>query len=286
MRKGMDFRLSRGYEMYKDWKSLAQWLLARSAREVNGKLTFNHYKEVFCRKTNDKIRNRAEKEISKYLSSVGDTTEEDIHCGDLIKIDNVAESLGLTKVVLKKIGERRRGVTTRRNWQKSTYLRKGEVVWLQSCIDECISCKDAGHCLGISDRHQMQALYDNHVFPHADPDLLLDHRSRCFSRAAINEFCHGILLLPDRSCIDLGTEMEWRTAKSAFMSRHNSSLNFYRVVVTGHLAPVGRLATSRGFPCLIFRRPDVLKISQDPGIATIRSPDVDLATGKHQPRLH
>ncbi|WP_341914032.1 TniQ family protein [Ferrovibrio terrae] len=282
MRNGMELRLSQGYEMFKSWESSSQWLLARAARPYKGTITVSPYRRLFCRGTNEKIRKRAEDEISKFLYQQGETAKEEIRNGELVRIDDAAERVGMTKVSLKKIGERRPYATTRSKWRKATYLRNKEVHWIQSCVDECISSKDACRSLGVSDRHQVQALYDNYIFPHADPSMVLDRRSRCFRRESIDEFCQKVGRLPVLG-VDPVSEMPWRAAKATFMSHHNTSADFYRAVVTDRLVPVSRQTGRSGFPSLIFLRREVLSIARMWSTFSTGATPVPSAFGQHRP---
>lgn len=62
--------------------------------------------------------------------------------------------------------------------------------------------------------------------------------------------------------------MSWKAAKATFMSRHHTSIDFYRAVIEGQLIPSGRQPDVEGIPGLIFRRDELLVIARGHGSAT------------------
>lgn len=259
VRNVMDARLTAGFSICENWAEVIPEILHREfdRPRSTGTSKLGFFQRRFIRNKNLNVRRislAAADAFERARLEAQSNAERRIDLNEYTKLPIAAESLGMPQSTLLDICSRYDRKIDRIKLGKTFYLRKSGVEWIRHSRAECISAKEVAALLNISDRHQIHALYDACIFPHAASTLFFDHRIKAFHRPTVAAFSNRINSLLERQDLDSETEVSWHTAKAMYMARHNSSVDFMKMIVTGQLIPLGRLAGKQGLPGLFFSR--------------------------------
>ena len=239
-----------------NWHDSIPRILARQDQKPKAKLSsrLGFFRNQFMRNKDKTIREMATSAVARYQAQAQPRgIPPGVNINDYFKLESASQILGVTKVSLRKMGARQVAPIERLKIGNFTYIHKNEVDWIRLALSECMSCTEAASILGISDRHQMRAIYNSHLFPHADLEVMLDRRACMFQRGPIERFNERILALEVRIA-DPDTELPWRNIKARFMSLQRTSIEFHHAVFSEILPPVARLPDLHGLPSLLFKK--------------------------------
>jgi hypothetical protein len=249
-------RLVNGFSEIENWHDSIPRILARQDQKPKAKLSsrLGFFRNQFMRNKDKTIREMATSAVARYQAQAQPRgIPPGVNINDYFKLESASQLLGVTKVSLRKMGARQVAPIERLKIGNFTYIHKNEVDWIRLALSECMSCTEAASILGISDRHQMRAIYNSHLFPHADLEVMLDRRACMFQRGPIERFNERILALEVRIA-DPDTELPWRNIKARFMSLQRTSIEFHHAVFSEILPPVARLPDLHGLPSLLFKK--------------------------------
>lgn len=252
-------RLTRGFSICENWTAAIPEILKREFERPKSVSTskLGFFQRRFIRNKNSNVRRislAAADAFEKAKLEGHSNAEGKIDFNEYLKLSIAAELLDISHSMLLHMCSRYDRKFERIKLKRTFYIRKSGVEWIRQSRTECISEKGVAALLNISDRHQIRALYDARIFPHADPTLYFDRRIRSFHKPTVEAFIQHLLDLPEQQNFDPEVEVDWRTAKAMYMARHNSSVSFFKAVTAGHLLPAGRLSGKKGLPSLIFRK--------------------------------
>jgi hypothetical protein len=281
VRNVMDTRLVAGFSICENWAEAIPEILQREFERPRstGTSKLGFFQRRFIRNKNSNVRRislAAVGAFEKVRLEAQSNAERGINLDEYMKLPIAAKSLGMSQSALLDICSKYDRKIDRIKFGKTFYLRKSGIEWIRHSRAECISAKEVAALLNIPDRHQVQALYDAYIFPHADSALFYDHRIRAFHRPTVTALSDRLNSLPERQGFDSETEVGWHTAKAMYMARHNSSVDFMKTIVTGQLAPSGRLAGKKGLPSLFFSKVALHGVAHG-DIQKSRNPDLHSA---------
>ncbi|MFN4275044.1 MAG: TniQ family protein [Ferrovibrio sp.] len=262
VRDAMDARLTAGFSICENWAEEIPGILHREFERPRstGTSKLGFFQRRFIRNKNPNVRRMslaAAKAFDKMKIEGQLNTERRIDLDEYMKLSIAAASLGISEVTLLDMCSRYDGRIDRIKWGKGFYLHNSSVELIRRSRTECISGKEVATLLNIPDRHQIHALYEAYIFPHADPTLFFDRRTMTFHRPTVETFSCRLNSLPKRSGPNSTTEVGWHTAKAMYMAKHHSSVDFVKMITIGRLTPSGRLAGKEGLPALLFSKPEV-----------------------------